>query len=117
MSCSHRHCSPQESVPFLFLWPSFIEGPETQVGSETATPPNLTPTPTHQDPIHEEPQAIYVTYLDFSKLLSEIKTELEEFPGGLVAKDLALSLLLLWLRFDPWARNFHMLQVQPKINK
>ena len=33
-------------------------------------------------------------------------------------KDLALSLLwlwlLLWLGFDPWPGNFHMLQVWPK---
>ena len=33
-------------------------------------------------------------------------------------KDLALSLQrprwLLWHRFDPWARNFHVLPVQPK---
>ena len=29
---------------------------------------------------------------------------MEEFLGGLVVKDLALS--LLWLRFDPWPRNF-----------
>ena len=36
----------------------------------------------------------------------------EEFPGGLVVKDLALS--LLWLGFDAWPRNFHMLQVRPK---
>ena len=26
--------------------------------------------------------------------------EIKEFPGGLVVKDLGLS--LLWLRFDPW---------------
>ena len=38
-----------------------------------------------------------------------------EFPGGLVFKDRAL--LLLWLRFDPWPRNFHMPPVHPKINK
>ena len=35
--------------------------------------------------------------------------------------DLALSLqwlgLLLCHRFDPWPVNFHMSQVQPKINK
>ena len=33
-------------------------------------------------------------------------------------KDLALSLLwlwvLLWLRFDPWPENFHILWVQPE---
>ena len=36
----------------------------------------------------------------------------EEFPGGLVVKDLALSLLwlgsLLWLVFQPWPKNFCM---------
>ena len=38
----------------------------------------------------------------------------EEFPSGLVVKDLALSLLwlklLLQCRFDPWSQNFPMLQ-------
>ena len=29
-----------------------------------------------------------------------------------MVKDPAMS--LLWHRFDPWPRNFHMLQVQPK---
>ena len=42
----------------------------------------------------------------------------EEFPGGLVVRDPALSLLQLgslqWHGFDPWSRNFHTLQVQPK---
>lgn len=37
------------------------------------------------------------------------------FPGGIVVKDSALSLLwfwlLLWLGFDLWPRRFHMLQV------
>ena len=33
---------------------------------------------------------------------------LREFPGGLAIKDLVLPLLSL--RFDPWPRNFHMLQ-------
>ena len=35
-----------------------------------------------------------------------------EFPGGLVVKDSALS--LLWLRFDSWPGNFLMPWVQPK---
>ena len=35
-----------------------------------------------------------------------------EFPGGLAVKDLALS--PLWLRFNPWPGNFHMLQEWPK---
>ena len=30
-------------------------------------------------------------------------------------RDLALS--LLWLRFDPWPRNFHMLQARTKGEK
>ena len=34
-----------------------------------------------------------------------------EFPGGLVVKD--QMLLLMWQRFDPWPRNFPMLQAQP----
>ena len=32
-----------------------------------------------------------------------------EFPAGLVVKDSALS--LLWLRFDPWPKNFYIPQV------
>ena len=35
-----------------------------------------------------------------------------EFPGGLMAKDLAL--LLWWHRFNPWPRNFYMPWAQPK---
>ena len=38
-----------------------------------------------------------------------------EFPGGLAVKDLASS--LLWLRFDPWPRNFCVPWVWPKQNK
>ena len=38
-----------------------------------------------------------------------------KFPGGSVVKDLALS--LLWCKFDPWPRNFHMLQGWPKRKK
>ena len=38
--------------------------------------------------------------------MSVRKIEIREFPGGLVVKDLALS--LLWLGFHPWPRNFHM---------
>ena len=41
----------------------------------------------------------------------------EEFPGSLVVKDLAFSLLrlgsLLWLRFNRWPGNFCMSWVQP----
>ena len=36
----------------------------------------------------------------------------QEFPGGLVVKDLALS--PLWLGFDPWPGNFHMPWKSPK---
>ena len=39
----------------------------------------------------------------------------QEFPGGLAVKDLMLS--LLWCRFDPWAGNFCMPGLKPKINK
>lgn len=35
-----------------------------------------------------------------------------EFPGGLGIEDSVLS--LLQHRFDPWARNFHMLQKRPR---
>ena len=35
-----------------------------------------------------------------------------EFPGGIIAMDSVLS--LLWLEFNPWARNFHRPQAQPK---
>ena len=38
-----------------------------------------------------------------------------EFPGGLVLKDPALS--LLWRRFDPWPRNFCMPQARSKRKK
>ena len=38
-----------------------------------------------------------------------------EFPGGLAIKDSALS--LPWFGFDPWSRNFYMLQVRPKKKK
>ena len=35
------------------------------------------------------------------------KKEKREFPGGLVVKRPVFS--LLWLGFDPWPRNIHML--------
>lgn len=52
-------------------------------------------------------------------LLSEIlKKAKMEFPGGLLVKDLALSLvwleLLLWREFDSWPGNFSMTRVHPK---
>ena len=40
---------------------------------------------------------------------------IEEFPGGLVVKDLKLALLWLWS--DLWPRKFCMLQVWPKKKK
>ena len=40
---------------------------------------------------------------------------IEEFPGGLVVKDLKLALLWLW--FDPWPGKFHMLKVWQKKKK
>ena len=46
---------------------------------------------------------------------------MDEFLGGLVVKDLALSLLwlgsLLWCQFDSWPRNFHMQWVWQKKDK
>lgn len=42
---------------------------------------------------------------------AEPHTEKREFPRGSVGEDPAS--LLLWLRFDPWPGNFHMLQMQP----
>ena len=45
-----------------------------------------------------------------------LKRQKAKVPGGLVVKDLALSLLwlqsLLWLGLNPWPRNFHMPRVQ-----
>ena len=35
-----------------------------------------------------------------------------EFPGSLAVRD--PTLLLLWLRFNPWPRNFHIPWAQPK---
>ena len=37
----------------------------------------------------------------------------EEFPGGLVVKDLTLSVPAV-VQFDPWTRNFHMPWARPK---
>ena len=38
--------------------------------------------------------------------IHSFKRMIEEFPGGLVVENWALS--LLGFRFDPWPRNFHM---------
>ena len=43
------------------------------------------------------------------KAWSMLKDAISEFPGGLVVKDSALS--LLWFEFDPWSMNFHMLRL------
>ena len=39
------------------------------------------------------------------------KYPIKEFPGGLVVKDLGLS--LMWLGYDPWSQNFQMQQARP----
>ena len=44
-----------------------------------------------------------------------LEGEEEKFPGGLVVNDIVLS--LLWHGFDPWPRNVHMPQGQPKKKK
>ena len=41
-----------------------------------------------------------------------LKVGTQGFPGGLAVKDSALP--LLWLRFDPWCSNSHMLQARQK---
>ena len=63
-------------------------------------------------------------YFTFLKLCTDYLFPLKnvwEFPGSLVVKDLALSLLwfglLLWHGFDPWPRNFHMPWERPKKKK
>ena len=45
----------------------------------------------------------------------QAKMRVREFPGHLAVQDLVLSLLRCW--FDPWSKNFGMLQVQPKKKK
>lgn len=47
----------------------------------------------------------------WQKKKSNKKLSILEFPGGLVIKDPALS--LLWLGFSLWPRNFWMPWVQP----
>ena len=55
----------------------------------------------------------------FQNKLWSSKEIIQEFPGDLAVKDLALSLLwfclLLWPGFSPWARKFHMPWMWPKI--
>ena len=59
---------------------------------------------------------VFKEFSYFSKVAELIfEIVVQEFPGGLVVKDLALS--LLWLRFDPWPRNFCMLQAQSEKTK
>ena len=48
----------------------------------------------------------------YLKEKKEKKKTFEEFPGDLVVKDLALS--LLWPRFNQWPGNCHTLQVRQK---
>ena len=47
-----------------------------------------------------------------------VKSSELAFPDGLTVQDPALSLLrlgsLLWLGFDPWPGDFHMLRVWPE---
>ena len=43
---------------------------------------------------------------------TRLKTPQGGFSGGIVVKDSALS--LVWLRFNPWPRNFCMPQAWPK---
>ena len=50
---------------------------------------------------------MFLTEGSCSQEFSDVKC-----PGGLDVKNLALS--LLWHEFNPWPRNFHMLQVWPK---
>lgn len=45
---------------------------------------------------------------------SEHKIRIREFSDGLAVRDSALS--LLWFRFNPWPRNFHVLWAWPKRN-
>ena len=51
----------------------------------------------------------------------EVKETEQDFPGGLVVKDLALSLqqlgLLLWYGFHPWFGNLCLTQVCLKKKK
>ena len=42
--------------------------------------------------------------LNRTDIIMSKRRHTQEFPGVLVVKDLASS--LLWLRFDPWPRNF-----------
>ena len=61
------------------------------------------------------PQILYYLYFSPMSLFlsgTSIKLVSWEFPRGLVVKDLVLS--LLWLRFDPWPRHFHVPWTWPK---
>ena len=51
-------------------------------------------------------------YIKLTIIQINQNTSEREFPGGLLVKDPALS--LLWLGFDPWPGNFCMLQAWPK---
>ena len=77
-------------------------------------------------PLSEKSVSIHGCYNNGDNTICiQIEKHLElkkrEFLGGLVVKESALSLLWLrlplWLRFDPWPGNFHMLWVWAIINK
>ena len=54
---------------------------------------------------------------DWPSLFGRRKMHLiREFPRGLVTSSLPWLGLLLWHRFSPWPRSFHVLQAQPKNN-
>ena len=44
-----------------------------------------------------------------------LRKGIQEFPGGLVVKDLMMS--LLWLGYRPWSRSFWILWAGPKKKK
>ena len=54
-------------------------------------------------------------------MLASVENVVQEFPDGLVVKDLALSVLclrlLLWCGFVPWPKNFCMSWIHQKERK
>ena len=86
---------------------------------QNQSPGILTPTPSE----HAMPKQytlirkllLFVILRFFCGIHVKQRRRFREFPGGLAVKDSALS--LPWLRFNPWPRNFHMPQVQPKKKK
>lgn len=57
-------------------------------------------------------QAYYTYIWTKASWMEEYKKVLKEFSSGLAVKYLVLP--LLWLRFDPWPRNFCVPWVQPE---